>query len=119
MGVGDKNARATKRCLLQPLLLSYSSYNLVIMGYEHLHDLFVLLGFLGVPTVIGSIALGARYLGILKQRDKNELELKKLELEISARNADLREKEADIETKRLAFDIQALEQKYNQQKKLS
>jgi hypothetical protein len=81
------------------------------MGYENLHDLFVLLGFLGVPSVIGSILLGARYLGILKQRDANELELKKYELEIAARNADLREKEVEIENKRLAFDIQALEQK--------
>lgn len=89
------------------------------MGYENLHDLFVLLGFLGVPSVIGSMLLGARYLGILKQRDNNDLELKKLELEIAARNADLREKEVEIETKRLAFDIQALEQKNSEQKKLS
>ncbi len=81
------------------------------MGYENLHDLFVLLGVLGVPSVIGSMLLGARYLGILKQRDRNELDLKKFELEIAARNADLREKEVEIENKRLAFDIQALEQK--------
>lgn len=96
------------------------------MGYENLHDLFVLLGFLGVPSVIGTMLLGARYLGILKGRDFNrhelklhELELRKLEIEIAARNADLREKELDIEAKRLAFDIQSLEQRENEQKKLT
>jgi hypothetical protein len=81
------------------------------MGYENLHDLFVLLGILGVPTVVGAMLLAARYLGILKQRDNNELELKKLELEIAERNTIVREKELEQDAKRLEFDIQSLEQK--------
>jgi hypothetical protein len=81
------------------------------MGYENLKDLFVLLGFLGVPTVVGSMLLAARYLGILKQRDNNELELKKLELEIAERNTIVREKELEQDAKRLEFEIQSLEQK--------
>jgi hypothetical protein len=81
------------------------------MGYENLHDLFVLLGILGVPTVVGSMVLAGRYLGILKQRDNNELELKKLELEIAERNTIVREKELEQDAKRLEFDIQSLEQK--------
>ncbi len=76
-------------------------------------NLLTVLGALGITTIIGAFGLANKYFAILSQRGYEANQLKKLELEIELRNTELRTKELELETKRLTFDIHALEQKNN------
>lgn len=80
-------------------------------------NVVTVIGLLGFTTLVGAFGLAHKYFDVLRHRDINASELKKLELEIAQRNTELREKEMELEVRRLEFDIQALEQK-NEPKKL-
>jgi hypothetical protein len=88
------------------------------MDTEIIRPLAVLLAALGLPTIIGSFVLASKYLRIIEKRGDNDAELKRVELEMAARSTALREKEMELEARRLEFDILALEQK-NEPKKLA
>lgn len=73
------------------------------------------IAFIGLPTIIGGIVLGVKYLKIMEK----SMERGNRELEIAERKLILQEKETELETRKLELEISLLENQSVQEKLLN
>jgi hypothetical protein len=72
----------------------------------------MVIGLIGLPSVVGSFILGFKNLKIKEKQMEGELQYRAQELELTARTLSVREKEAEIDAQRLSTEIRALDNKH-------
>jgi hypothetical protein len=72
----------------------------------------MVIGLIGLPSVVGSFILGFKNLKIKEKQMEGELQYRAQELELTARTLSVREKEAEIDAQRLSSEIRALDNKH-------
>jgi hypothetical protein len=72
----------------------------------------MVIGLIGLPSVVGSFILGFKNLKIKEKQMEGELKYRAQELELTARTLSVREKEAEIDAQRLSTEIRALDNKH-------